>query len=160
MKYLKFNTLEIENEFQKAANYLFSKSNVCYLTYSDKDVLSFDANNKEFLSEVKGKSVVYCLWTGTEKENIFPKYVGHVNSSISRQRFRAHLTKKNKATGAQLDKITAEVSLGYQIGVTYLEIDPAYMRKSLEDWLIQNHPDKAQWNKSGKKKVQSAISHI
>jgi hypothetical protein len=55
MKYLKFNALEIENEFQKAADYLFSKNNVCYLTYSDKDVLSFDANNKEFLSEVKGK---------------------------------------------------------------------------------------------------------
>lgn len=39
-----------------------------------------------------------------------------------------------------------------KVAVSYLVIDPHYMRKALEDWLIAKHCDKLIWNKAGKSK--------
>jgi len=146
----KFNKEKIEGDFLKAERVLMSKINIIEIIYDDFQIESFDKNQKELLSKISGKPIVYCLWTGDRITNFKPKYIGHTSPNISRQRIRAHLTKKNKATGAQLSKIKTLLKEKQPIGLSYLEIFPGYMRKSLEDWLINKYSNQLEWNRIGK----------
>ena len=95
---------------------------------------------------------MYCIWHGKSTNELLPKYIGHVSETISKQRMIAHLSKKNKATGSQLDKVTEAVKNDECIGITFVDIKPAYMRKALEDWLIEKHSKALEWNKQGRRK--------
>lgn len=85
---------------------------------------------------------------GDTKETLIPKYVGHAKNSISRQRIRAHFTKRNLATGSQLDNIKVNIKNNF-FGFSFVEIKPSFMRTSLEEWLIVNckRNDMLEWNK-------------
>lgn len=143
-----FDKCIIEKYFLKAENFLFDDKNIYHIKYKNFDVESFDKLNSEMLKNISNKFIVYCLWQGKNVEDLNPKYVGHAKNTISRQRIRAHLTKKNKATGAQLDKVKEFLSAKTHLGITYLIIEPGYMRTSLEEWLIYKHVDILEWNKN------------
>ena len=147
MKILEFDRVFIEREFTKAENFLFDARNVYAIKYDNFDVSSFDKLNSELLKNVSNNFIVYCLWMGDTPTDLKPKYVGHAKRTISRQRLRAHLTKKNKATGAQLDKIKKYLDEKKYIGLTYLIIEPSYMRTSLEELIINKNIEKLEWNK-------------
>lgn len=148
MKIFEFDQVFIERKFTEAEIFLFDEKNVYAIKYENFDVSSFDKLNSELLKNVANKFIVYCLWMGNTPTDLKPKYVGHAKKTISRERLRAHLTKKNKATGAQLDKIRKYLGEKKYFGLTYLVIEPSYMRTSLEEWLINKNINKLEWNKN------------
>jgi len=146
MTTIEFDKVYIESKFEEAEKQLLDANNLYSIHYENFDVTTFDKHNSTLLNAISGKSIVYCLWIGESYNSLHPKYIGHANRTISRQRMRAHLTKKNKATGSQLDKITLYLREKKYFGLTYLIIEPSYMRKSLEDWLINKNSKFLDWN--------------
>lgn len=153
MRIHKFDAKVIEKSFRLAEKKLLDKSNAHIVLYNNYDITTFDSNNKTLLTEIASNSIIYCLWLGKHKSSMSPIYIGHAHKNISRQRMRAHLTKKNKATGAQLENVKDSLSKHAVIAVSYLIIEPQYMRKALEEWLIDKHSALLHWNKSGKRKT-------
>jgi hypothetical protein len=146
-----FDKVIIEEDFLKSETMLFDKGNISIIKYFDFDHTTFDANNQDLLNGISGQSIIYCIWTGVSPNKFFPKYIGHAGNNISRQRIRAHLTKKNEATGAQLEKIKEVLKQKKCIGISIITIEPAYMRKALEDWLIDKHSEILEWNAIGRR---------
>ena len=153
MRTFEFDRETIDRDFEKAENILFEKENIMPVNYENFNCNSFDNLNQKLLSEISGNSVVYCIWVDGSN-GLIPLYVGHVDGKYSRQRIRNHLTKKNENTGAKLDYVVAELENQKKIGISWLKIEPAYMRKVLEDWLIVKNANETRltWNKVGRKK--------
>lgn len=151
MRTIQFDRKSIEDIFYQAEEILLDMKNLSIIKYFKFDHTTFDANNQELLNTISGQPIVYCIWTGTSESTLSPKYIGHAGSKISRQRVRAHLTKKNEATGAQLDKIKAALKEKNCVGISTVTIEPAYMRKALEDWLIEKNSEILEWNAIGRK---------
>lgn len=143
--------IEINEEFQKAFNCaqdsLLCQKNIIIVKYDNIEAESFHKDNNEFLKAVSKKSIIYCLWIGESIKNLEPVYIGQAKHTISRQRLRAHFTKKNTSTGSQLEKIKGCLKKNQIIGLTFLTIEPGYMRTSLEEWLINKNSNKLIWNK-------------
>lgn len=146
MKKFVFDILLLEVKFSEAEKLLLNSENVYKIKYQDFQISTFDQLNKEMLHDISNKCIVYCLWQGNDQNHLTPKYIGHAKNTISRQRIRAHLTKKNQATGAQLERIKESLFSKSFLGISYLEIEPNYMRTALEAWLIDKHYDKLEWN--------------
>jgi hypothetical protein len=152
MKEVKFSTEEIERKFQEAAStLLLTKANISAIRYVNFNHKNFDANNQRLLEKVSGKSIVYCIWVGKSKKTFLPKYIGHSKGSKARQRLRAHLAYKSKGTGAKLDNVKEALKLKQFIAISIVVIEPAYMRKALEEWLLSEYSETLEWNKSMKK---------
>ncbi len=152
MTTVKFKTDLIKLDFVRARDILMDLGNISIIKYIDFDHTSFDSNNQELLKAVSGQPIVYCIWVGKSKSTLKPVYIGHAGSKIARQRVRSHLTKKNERTGAQLNKIKKELKDKKCIGFSKVIIDPPYMRKALEDWLIENDSKILEWNLVGRRK--------
>ena len=144
----------IENKFREAEAILLNKENVSIIQYEDFNHTSFDLKNQDFLSEIAQKPIVYCIWTGKTADSMEYKYIGHVGKLYSRQRLRNHLTKKHVKTGAQLKNTILALKEKHVVGISFVVTEPHYMRKALEDWLIEKNSDKLNWNKAGKTKVK------
>ena len=154
---INFDQEIIENKFLEAEEILLNLNNVSIINYEDFNHESFDVHNQDFLSTIARKPLVYCIWTGKTQDSFEPKYIGHVGNQQSRQRLRNHLTKKHNRTGAQLKNTILALKEKNVVGISYVITDPHYMRKALEDYLIEKHSDKLQWNKVGKTKNKKAI---
>jgi len=148
MKAFVIDNLLIEKSFSQAEMLLFNTENIYQVKYEDFDVTTFDRLNKEMLKNISNKCVIYCLWQGATLQELKPKYIGHAKNTIARQRIRNHLTKKNKATGAQLEKVKSALISKTFLGLTYLEIEPDYMRTALEAWLLQRNSSVLEWNRN------------
>ncbi|WP_161890080.1 hypothetical protein [Pontibacter russatus] len=153
MNNIAFNYRLIEETFDIAEKAILDKSNIVQIIYNDFDCTTFDSNNKATLDSLAGNAIIYCIWSGKTPADFSPKYIGHAGKLISRQRIRNHLSKKHLATGAQLDRIKLELENKNSIGLSYLIIEPDYMRKPLEDWLISKHSGLLEWNQVGKRKT-------
>lgn len=147
---LRFDKESIENKFKEAEDVLLDLKNVSIIKYEDFDHETFDRQNKDFLSVIAQKPIVYCIWTGIDIESLEYNYIGHVGKKQSRQRLRNHLTKKHAKTGAQLKNTILALKEKHVVGITYIVTEPHYMRKALEDWLIEKYSDNLNWNKVGK----------
>lgn len=152
MEQINFNKQEIESIFEQAEKVLLDKNNITNIVYSNNSTDSFDNNNQPLLNGLKKCSIVYCLWVGKSKTKLKPIYVGHASHKIARQRIRNHLGKKNIKTGAKLDNVKSELEKENYIGISMLKIHPDYMRKSLEEWIIDKHSEILEWNQVGKRK--------
>lgn len=150
MENIHFDGAALEAIFLTAEISLFDPQNITEALYSEFQVETYDALNTAFLMGLAGNAVVYCLWCGPDKGNMQAVYIGHAAGGISRQRLRAHLTKKNAATGAQLDRVKEALGKGCCIGVSMVAVKPVYMRKALEEWLIAKNSNILMWNKTGK----------
>lgn len=148
-----FDRTELENWFCKVEEKLFNKAQIHIVNYDNKDcVLNFDKLNRKFLGDINNKPVVYCIWVGNNIRNLEPFYIGHAKETISKYRMIAHFSRKNKATGSQLEKIKKAIDEDLILGVTFIQIEPAYMRTSIEEWLIIKYSNILEWNKNGKVK--------
>ena len=150
---IEFNKTELETWFSRVESHLLNKSEIHIINYENKNCNSnFDKLNTIFLSDINRKSVVYCIWVGDSENNLKPSYVGHAKDTISKYRMIAHFSRKNKATGSQLEKIKKAIDDDFILGATFIQIEPAYMRTSIEEWLIIKHSDKLLWNRNGRVK--------
>lgn len=148
-----FDKTELETLFCKVEEKLFNKDQIHIVNYDNKDcVLNFDKRNQKFLGDINNKSVVYCIWVGNSTDSLEPFYIGHAKETISKYRMIAHFSRKNKATGSQLEKIKKAIDEDLILGATFIEIEPAYMRTSIEEWLIIKYSKKLEWNRNGKVK--------
>lgn len=149
MERIEFDQEQIEKIFKRAEINLFSESIFHWLSYE----MPFNClNGKEVINQVYKVPMVYCIWI-SDGSPPRPVYVGQSSSSYSRQRLINHFLRKHKKTGAQLEKVMKAVENGNKIGVSFLRIEPPYMRKPFEDWLISNNRDKLIWNIHGKRKL-------
>ena len=139
-----FNEEEILSEFKKIETILFSAKHQIVIKYTKNNVLSFDKENQELLKSISGKAIIYSIWIG--KEDLKIKYIGPANGRISRQRIRNHLCKANNKTGAKWLKVEEALENGDKIAVSIIEIQPEYMRKAFETWIIQEHKSALPWN--------------
>lgn len=146
-----FDQNELEKWFCKVEKLLLDQSKIRIINYENKDCISnFTKLNKHFLDDIKNKPVVYCIWIGDSLTNLNQRYIGHAKETISRARMIAHFSNKNKRTGSQLEKIKTALEKDLIIGATFVQIDPPYMRMSIEEWLIGKYSDKLEWNRNGK----------
>ena len=145
-----FNRKEIETSFEKVKNILLDYNNFIHIKYFNFDHKTFDKLNQELLKAISGNDIVYCIWSGESMTTLIPKYIGHTAGKTSRQRIRNHLTSKHDKTGAQLEKVKYVLSKKGYIGLSFVIVEPAYMRKSLEEWLIDNLSRQLEWNQIGR----------
>lgn len=150
MKSIIFNQTDIENKYREAKSALLDINNINFINYPNSDLESFDKNNQSLLKTISGNDIVYCIWSGNSQISMNPKYIGHTAGKTSRQRIRNHLTSKHKKTGAQLERVKKELEQGRYIGLTYIIIEPAYMRTSLEEWLLAQPSINLKWNQIGR----------
>ena len=138
-----FNDEDLKNIFSEIEEFLFNPSNIYEIKYENKNntKLNYTKNNQDFINAIKGKkSAVYCIWLKQEGVAKFdPVYVGravgHDKASPS-DRMRAHLSSKGGTTKSCLEKVQKEVEHGGTIGVTFVKIEPSYMRAAVEGYLI------------------------
>jgi hypothetical protein len=149
MEKFEFDRIQIEEIFKKAESSLLNDKNIHWLTYEASLTC---LNSSEIISKVQRIPIVYCIWIWDGSEPT-PFYVGHSSASLSRQRLINHFVKKDPRTGSQLERVKQAVSEGKQIGVSFLKIEPDYMRKPLEEWLILRNREKLIWNIHGKGKL-------
>jgi hypothetical protein len=150
MEKVTFDRDQIEEVFKRAESSLFSESNMLWIAYETP----FTCRNcPEVIDQVHNVPIVYCIWI-SDGSGPKPVYVGHSSASLSRQRLINHFIKKNPRTGSQLDRVMKAVSEGKLVGISFLSIEPDYMRKPLEEWLIARNSDKLIWNIHGKRKIR------
>lgn len=153
MNQIEFDREQIEEIFINAESSLFSESSIYWLNYEEP----FSClNGTEVFNQVDNVPIVYCIWIsdGSQSKSV---YVGHSSASLTKQRLTNHFIKKDPRTGSQLDKVKQCISEGLQIGISFLRIEPDYMRKPLEEWLILRNREKLVWNIQGKKKGKKII---
>lgn len=136
----------IEQYFQKSQELLFDINNCHTINYKDYQSETFQSLNLDLLNSVKNQSIVYCIWVGDSYGELKPVYVGHAKHSVSKARLINHLCKKNEQTGAKLLKVKEALSLKRIIGFSYVVVEPDFMRKPIEDWIIFNKKEKLIWN--------------
>jgi len=143
---IEFNNKMIENLFREAEEKLFLKYNLFEIKYKDFNISTFSKQNKQILHKLANKSIVYCLWIGDTFETLEPMYIGQAKNTNSKNRIKAHLQSKNKTTGAQLEKIKGQLTDRKIIGLSFVIVEPDYMRTSIEGWLMNKR--KFKWNKN------------
>lgn len=148
---IQFDTQTLEKKFKEAEDVLLNLDNVTIVKYKDFNHETFDDHNQELLKVIAQKPIVYCIWTGVSEKEMQYKYIGHVGKKYSRQRLRNHLTKKHERTGAQLKNTIKALSEKNIVGISFILTKPHYMRKALEDWLIDKHSERLDWNISGRR---------
>ncbi|WP_194777140.1 hypothetical protein [Pararhodonellum marinum] len=149
MKIVEFDRKQLEGIFRMAESNLLSETNIRWLSY---DVDFICLNRLDLFDLVKNEAIVYCIWVSNGAQSI-PVYIGHSTSKLSRQRITNHFIKKDPRTGSQLERIKVAVMEGKQVGLSFLKIEPDYMRKPLEEWMISRNREKLIWNIHGKGKL-------
>jgi len=146
-----FNGTDLEKKFFEVKKRLFnrSRSNFFEIEYKNNDTeLNFPENNKRFLDAIGNAPAVYCIWLKRGQKEFGPVYVGHAKKP--RDRMKNYLSKKHEKTGAVLAKVQDAVKKKGKIGVTFVKIQPPYMRTAVEEWLISKIGKSVLiWNKRG-----------
>lgn len=123
----------------------------------DQHIKSIESNcdNKKILKEIASCHGVYAIHTrkqGTTKWSI--KYIGQTGGVGSRQRIRNHLITKHKQTGSKLELVKSAVSSGKEIGISFVEVDPFFLRHAVEEILIAQCGKQLLWNNRGKQSIK------
>lgn len=109
--------------------------------------VKINEQNSKVIIEFSNKNLIYALHI-KEREEWKMGYIGHVAKKNSRSRLINHLIQKHQKTGAQLANVQKSVLNESKIGVSFVEIEPAYMRYVVEDCLIKKM--QLGWNKNNK----------
>lgn len=149
MEVVEFNRDLLEDIFKEAESNLLSETNIRWFSY---DIDFICQNRIDLIDLVKNEAIVYCIWISNGSQ-ASPVYIGHSSSKLSRQRITNHFVKKNPRTGSQLERIKVVLLEGRKVGFSFLKIEPDYMRKPLEEWLILRNREKLIWNIHGKGKL-------
>ena len=69
------------------------------------------------------------------------KYVGQRKASELRTRLTQHLIQKNDSTRSKLDLVKCAVFQEYDIGISYITVQPESLRLFVEKSIIEKHKD-------------------
>lgn len=98
---------------------------------------SLKSDNHEFLNSVHNHVGVYGIFTRDTSDTEWEiEYIGH--SKGPKQRIINHLFKKHEKTGAKLAKVKKAIEQGKQVGVSFVGIKPAELRRYVEMMLIND----------------------
>lgn len=121
-------------------------------------ILDTVPENRLILDSIAGQSVVYAIWvrTPTTGEPAL-RYIGHVVSVGARTRMINHFVRKDPRTGAKLDNVRAALAAGYEVGVSFVAIDPPAVRLYVEEMLIQKLDGPEYWNQKSRIKHNKRV---
>lgn len=120
----------------------------CHESLSDPSVVEYsgtnwdadniqneNANLLELLPQ-KGNGIVYVIHLRNNEENdIWKKqYVG--SSENPKERIKQHLIRRSKGTTSCLKLVKKSVRCGKQIGISWIEIKPSFLRVGVEEMII------------------------
>jgi len=114
-----------------------------------EDKMIDQSKNITLLESIAGRAIVYLIFTRHD-QTWLPAYLGQSKGKYSRQRIRNHLFHKHIKTGSQLSKVQACANKGQAVGISFVEIDPPYLRHAIEEILIEKHSSSLSWNFQGK----------
>ncbi|MGF1752096.1 hypothetical protein L4C33_00645 [Vibrio makurazakiensis] len=130
------------------------RSRTCSLETWEQNYKKIDLLNQDILDEISQRAGVYAVFSQSkQKPNLEVMYIGQTAGNGSRQRVRSHLvwrnkdTKSGKSTGSKFDELRSLVAKGYDIYISFVEINPASLRHYVEDELIQKIQPR--WNHNG-----------
>lgn len=117
-------------------------------------ILDTLADNRQILDSIAGNSVVYAIWArATPTDEPRMRYIGHVVGAGARMRLINHFVRKDPRTGSQLENVRKALAAGYQVGVSFVAIDPPEVRLYVEEKLIQQLKGDGYWNKKSRLKA-------
>lgn len=136
-----FSTGEhLEQYYCRARQCHESLSDPCIFEYlgtnwDTDNIQKKNANLLELLPQ-KGNGVVYMIHLRNNEENgIWEKqYVG--SSEDPKERIKQHLIRCSKNTKSRLGRVKEAVYCGKQIGISWIEIKPSFLRVGIEEMII------------------------
>lgn len=146
------NQKPLDNFLNMIDLYLTDKNNQTTISYASKYVSLWNGDklveeNEAFFSALSGEANVYMLYTASKNSSSYKlRYIGKTKRKLARQRLINHLFKKNKNTGAKLERVKRHVKSGGKVKVSWLKIDPQSLRNWAEEELISLHSE-ADWNR-------------
>jgi len=121
-------------------------------------ILDTVPENRLILDSIAGQSVVYAIWVRTPSTGQpVLRYIGHVEGVGARTRMINHFVRKDPRTGAKLDNVRAALAAGYEVGVSFVAIDPPEVRLYVEEMLIQKLDGDDYWNKKSRLKPSNRV---
>lgn len=122
-------------------------------------ILDTVAENRQIIDSVAGSSVVYAIWVRTPSTGEPTlRYIGHVVGVGARTRMINHFVRKDPRTGAQLENVRTALAAGYEVGVSFVAIDPPEVRLYVEEMLIQKLVGDDYWNKKSSLKRNKRLT--
>ncbi len=103
--------------------------------------------NDKLLNSIHKKAGVYGIFTRkSPKSKWVVKYIGH--TTYAKQRIANHLFTKHERTDAKLPEVKSAIKNGQDIGISFVEIKPAELRRYVEMMIIAHlQPD---WCRHGR----------
>lgn len=107
--------------------------------------------NAKLLSELRHQGNVYALFIRerNEKSKWRAMYVGERKADGLRSRITEHLIKKDKQTGSKLAEIQDAVAKGFEIGISFIRVEPQSLRLFVEETIIASNKSNLPWNTQG-----------
>lgn len=105
--------------------------------------------NDSFLKSLRGRANVYALYVRRLNEPWLPVYVGQSKNIGLRDRLTQHLISKDHRTGSMLEAVKTAVSMGEEIGVSLIKVEPESLRLYVEETIISMHKKELSWNTHG-----------
>lgn len=118
----------------------------------NKRIKKLNSNPLESLIHNANLYAIYKKENGSTEWD--PVYVGHSQSKGMRSRLTAHIIKKDKRTGAMVEKAVEAVRNGAEIAVSFTLVEPEELRLLAENRIL--HKDKSEndltleWNRNGR----------
>lgn len=147
-------TVEIEarwyyQKFNTYGEFLLNTASIYEVHLDFNNLNECLVQNEPLLQSVSKRDIVYCLWQSNNEDAFEPAYLGQAKANGARARIRSHLFKQTGTTKCKLDKVKASVINGKRIGISYIEINPAFFRAAIEEYLINKHSAILPWNEVG-----------
>ena len=102
---------------------------------------------------------LYALWSRKKGEGKWHlQYIGQRSAKHGWARVKQHLFHKPAGTESKLQRVREALESGHEFGVTYLLVEPDYLRLSVEDEVIRQVTEKngaLPWNKRSRGKKPS-----
>lgn len=70
-------------------------------------------------------------------------------NGLLRERITQHLIAKDSRTGSMLEVAKKAVADGYDIGLSFIKVQPESLRLFVEEAIIAKHKNKLPWNTHG-----------
>ena len=115
-----------------------------------KEIVSL---NKALLDEIHNRAGVYAVYVKEPAGDIQLMYVGQTNAGGARQRIKSHLvwrnkdTESGKSTGSKFDEVFVKVTSGFDIYISFCQVEPASLRHYVEENMFMLASDG--WNIHG-----------
>lgn len=109
--------------------------------------------NSDLLGSLRHCANLYAIYKKNKGSDEWdPVYVGHSQSKGMRSRLTAHLVKKDKRTGAMVEKAAEAIRNGAEIAVSFILVAPEELRLVAENKILANDiaENEFQWNTNGR----------